>query len=431
MADPPSRARTKAPMSQSIPSDAPPRAGASSSTRPARRAWLLVPVGLVFLGVLVGAHAYLVQRLVVAPAVPPPFAGWLVAIVCALGATLLLQPVAERLFPVRVERLVVWPASLWMGIAFLLLVGLLASDGALLLLGAAGGVEPVTAARVRAAGLVALTLPVAAVALRQGLARPMVVRIETTLPRWPEALDGFRIVQISDIHFGPILGEPFAVWLRDRVNGLAPDLIAITGDLVDGTVDKVGHAVAPLGGLRARHGRYFVTGNHDHYSGARGWAGRVADLGITVLRNEHRVIDVDGARFVLAGVDDHRSRQMPGEGGEDLDAALADVAGDLPTILLAHDPTTFRRASRRRVDLQLSGHTHGGQIWPFRYLVRLAMPWVDGLHRVGGSTLYVSRGTGFWGPPMRLGAPAEITEIVLRAPAASAGRRDGAAPARA
>ena len=147
-----------------------------------------------------------------------------------------------------------------------------------------------------------------------------------------------------------------------------------------------------------------------------------------VLRNAHVAIETKGEHFILAGVDDHRSRQMPGEGGEDLDLALAGMQENCPILLLAHDPTTFYAASRRSVDLQLSGHTHGGQIWPFHYGVRLAMPWVAGLHRRGQSQIYVSRGTGFWGPPMRLGAPAEITEIILRSgrvPLDSEGDLDG------
>jgi predicted MPP superfamily phosphohydrolase len=167
-----------------------------------------------------------------------------------------------------------------------------------------------------------------------------------------------------------------------------------------------------------------VTGNHDHYSGVEPWSETIAGMGMRVLRNEHVVLEDRGERFVLAGVDDHRSGQMPGDGGgEDLAAALAGIDSELPVLLLAHDPSTFKRAHARGIDLQLSGHTHGGQIWPFRYLVRMAIPFVDGLHRIGRAVLYVSRGTGFWGPPMRLGAPAEITELVLR----SGGQRDGTA----
>lgn len=135
-----------------------------------------------------------------------------------------------------------------------------------------------------------------------------------------------------------------------------------------------------------------------------------------VLRNEHLVIGASGSAFALAGVDDHRAGMLPGEEGEDLDAALAGIAPELPVLLLAHDPSTFKKACSKSIDLQLSGHTHGGQIWPFRYFVRMAMPFVDGLYSRSGARLYVSRGTGFWGPPMRLAAPAEITEIVLRAP---------------
>ncbi|MCG8591894.1 MAG: metallophosphoesterase, partial [Proteobacteria bacterium] len=170
-------------------------------------------------------------------------------------------------------------------------------------------------------------------------------------------------------------------------------------------------------GLRARLGVFFVTGNHDHYSGARAWATLAGELGMRVLRNEHVEIGSGADAFALAGVDDHRAGLLPGDsGGEDLDAALAGIRPELPVILLAHDPSTFKRAHARGIALQLSGHTHGGQIWPFRYLVRLAIPFVAGLYRRANAWLYVSRGTGFWGPPMRLGAPAEITELTLRSP---------------
>ncbi len=387
---------------------------------PASSSGLLRKIGLgiaalgVFLLVFIGGHAYLANRLVVAPDLPGAWTSGLVAAIWLLAATLVLQPLAERLLPLRVERLLVWPAAIWMGVAFLLLIALFFSDLLFVLLGAAGDVDPVGAARFRAVAVVALVGPAALIALRQGLARPAVKRIEVELPGWPASLDGLRIAQISDIHFGPILGRDFAEWLRDQVNALEPDLIAITGDLVDGPVGKHGDSVAPFADLRAPLGCYFVTGNHDHYSGARSWVDRVAALGITVLRNAHVVIETRGDSFVLAGVDDHRTRQMPGEGGEDLEAALAGIAPDRPIVLLAHDPTTFKKACRRGVELQLSGHTHGGQIWPFKYFVRLAMPFVAGLYRRGDATLYVSRGTGFWGPPMRLGAPAEITELTLR-----------------
>jgi hypothetical protein len=200
-----------------------------------------------------------------------------------------------------------------------------------------------------------------------------------------------------------------------RCNALGADLIAITGDLVDGSVAHLADEVAPFASLRAAHGVYFVTGNHDHYSGADPWVACVEGLGIRVLRNQRVTIARDGAAFDLAGVEDHHAHLVSGTQREDLSAALADREPGRPVVLLAHDPLTFRAAARLRVDLQLSGHTHGGQIWPFRYLVRLSTPYVVGHYRQNGAQLYVSRGTGFWGPAMRLFAPAEITEITIRA----------------
>jgi predicted MPP superfamily phosphohydrolase len=198
------------------------------------------------------------------------------------------------------------------------------------------------------------------------------------------------------------------------------DLVAVTGDLVDGRVEELFEEVAPFAALRGRLGVYFVTGNHDHYSDARAWASHAAQLGFRVLRNERVEIGGESGIFDLVGVDDHRGGMLGSDGGEDLDAALAGREDSRPAVLLAHDPSTFKRAAQRGIDLQISGHTHGGQIWPFAALVRLAIPWVAGHYRVGCSQLYVSRGSGFWGPPMRLFAPAEITEIVLRAKAADA-----------
>ena len=219
----------------------------------------------------------------------------------------------------------------------------------------------------------------------------------------------------------------FAAEIVERANALEPDLIAVTGDLVDGPVRELQSEVAPFAGLRARHGVFFVTGNHDHYSGDLAWVAEVSRLGMRVLRNQRvRIASGDGA-FELAGVDDHRGGYRGSS--EDLPAALAGRDPELPLVLLAHDPQTFEAASQAGVDLQLSGHTHGGQLWPFAWAVRLVTSWVVGHYERAGAQLYVSRGTGFWGPPMRLFARSELTELRLRAPGATASAVRGAAAA--
>jgi predicted MPP superfamily phosphohydrolase len=377
-------------------------------------------VAIAASALLYALHYYIAKRMVIDPGLEEPWRSLVLASVVVLGASLVAQPLAERLVRPYLARLVAWPASMWMGFAFYLLVLLGLSDLVFLLGGGAARAatgssgDPEAAAFVRAIVVAGVALAVSGISMRSGLRDPELRRVEVSLARWPAQLDGFRIVQLSDIHIGPILDRTFAQRLVDRVNALEPDLVAITGDLVDGAVKQVAGEVAPFGELRARHGVFFVTGNHDHYSGVRAWCDCLTGLGIRVLRNERVEIRDRDACFDLVGVDDHRGSHLGDDGGEDLDRAFAGRDPDRPGVLLAHDPSTFKRASQRPIDLQLSGHTHGGQMWPFHYLVRLAIPFVAGRYRRSGSELYVSSGTGFWGPPMRLLAPAEITEITLR-----------------
>lgn len=394
------------------------------------RLLLVIPFIALFAGVLVGGHYYIARRVVLDAGLSAGLETGLLVALASCAALLVLQPIGERTLRPPFSRIIAWPASLWMGVFFYLFL-LVAGTDLLFFLGellsprqlhAAVTVPEESSAplgRLRAAGIVLVALSFAAVGLRRGLGSPETKRVEVHLDRWPRELDGFRIVQLSDIHIGPILGKPFAEELVQRANALEPDLIAVTGDLVDGLVSRLADEVAPFGGLRARHGVFFVTGNHDHYSGAAHWCEELGGLGIRVLRNERVTIGANGAAFELAGVDDHRSGFESGTGGEDLDAALDGLPADRAVVLLAHDPSTFKQASKMGVDLQISGHTHGGQIWPFEYFVRLAVPFVAGLYRRGDAQVYVSRGTGFWGPPMRLGAPAELTEITLRSGAAA------------
>ena len=382
-----------------------------------RRVALITVFLSVILTILVGGHLYIAQRLVLDAHLPAGVQALVLGLIAAAGATLVLQPLSERRFPAGVARAIAWPASVWMGCAFFLLVLVLLSDVTWVLLGAAlprGDAVGIVATRLRALSVAGIAALASWRGLRTALRGPVVRRVDIALARWPRALDGFRIVQLSDIHIGPILDRRFARRVVECTNALAPDLVAITGDLVDGSVERIAPEVAPFAALRARHGVYFVTGNHDHYSGAERWVRRVQALGIRVLRNERVTIGDGDAGFDLAGVEDHHAHLVSGTAREDLPRALDGRDGSRPVVLLAHDPASFPDAVRLGVDLQLSGHTHGGQIWPFNYLVRLSTPYVAGHYRVDGAQLYVSRGTGFWGPAMRLFAPAEITEIVVR-----------------
>ncbi len=396
-----------------------------------RRFLIVATFITILLAVLVGTHTYLAVRLVLDLGLAPPLRDTFLAVIAVLGTTVVFQPFGERLLQPRVARLIAWPASAWMGFAFLLLTLLLVSDALWSLLGAAtwadahGVVVSTAPARTRALAVVGIAAVAGLVGMSSALAGPVVRRVEVRLARWPRGLDGFRIVQISDLHLGPLLDRRFAAQIVSRCNALAPDLVAITGDLVDGSVRRIGAEVAPLRELRAPHGVFFVTGNHDHYSGPDAWVGRVRELGIRVLRNERVVVGAGDASFDLAGVEDHNAQLLGGTHREDLPRALADRDPARPVLLLAHDPATFHAAARLGVDLQLSGHTHGGQIWPFRYLVRLSTPFVAGHYTKNGAQLYVSSGTGFWGPAMRLRAPAEITEIVVRCGAATTGQGAG------
>ncbi|MCI0672935.1 MAG: metallophosphoesterase, partial [Myxococcaceae bacterium] len=279
--------------------------------------------------------------------------------------------------------------------------------------------EPSSDRRLAVARVLAGTVGVGALgltlaALRGGLRSARLQQVRVPLARLPAGLEGFTLVQLSDIHVGsPTIGRAFIEELVARTNALSPDVVAITGDLVDGTVEELGAHVEPLRNLRARHGVYFITGNHEYYSGVRGWLEFLPTLGIRVLRNERVRIETPRGALELAGVDDYTAHQFGQGHGADIPRAMAGRDPSVPVVLLAHQPKHAPEAAALGVDLQLSGHTHAGQMFPFSLFVRLDTPYVRGLHRVGDMQLYVSSGTGYWGPPMRLGTVAEITRIEL------------------
>jgi predicted MPP superfamily phosphohydrolase len=265
-------------------------------------------------------------------------------------------------------------------------------------------------------------LGVAAALLAWGYAEarrvPRVRRLDVRLPRLGAGLDGLRVALVTDTHYGPLDRARWSARVCETVNALDADVVCHTGDIADGTAERRRAQAAPLGTVRATHARVYVTGNHEYYSEAQGWVDLMDELGWEPLRNRHLLLERGGDTLVVAGVDDvtAESSGLAGHGAH-LTGALKGADPDLPVLLLAHQPKFVDRAAAAGVDLQLSGHTHGGQIWPFHHLVRLDQPALAGLSHHGARTLlYTSRGTGFWGPPFRVFAPSEITLLVLRSP---------------
>ncbi len=269
-------------------------------------------------------------------------------------------------------------------------------------------------ARAAAGGALLTGSGLSALAVFRAYEPPEEKVVQVKLPGLPKALEGFTIAQLSDLHIGPILQGRFVEELVERANAIKPDLVAITGDLVDGKTGELGRYVSRLTNLKAGRGVYFVSGNHDYYSGWEAWAAALPSLGVQVLRNRWLTIGDAGGSFDLIGVEDYGSRFDAK--GYDLDAALAGRDPSRPSVLLSHQPGGFDDAIRRQVGLQLSGHTHGGQTFPITGMASLL--WgarAHGLSREGSSQLFVSRGCGFVGPPMRLGSPPEMVKIVLLA----------------
>ncbi len=264
-------------------------------------------------------------------------------------------------------------------------------------------------ARFVAIGAVAVTLWGFANARRTARVR----RVDVPIAGLAPALDGFTIAQISDVHVGPTIRRPYVEAIVATVNQLDADLVAVTGDLVDGSVAQLAEHVAPLAGLRSKEGSFFVTGNHEYYSGAAPWVRELRRLGLVVLLNEHVVLRRGNAALVVAGVTDFGAGHFDRAQASDPSSALAGSPAGAFRLLLAHQPRSADAAEAAGFDLQLSGHTHGGQFWPWNLFVRLQQPFTAGLHRWRRLWVYTSRGTGYWGPPKRFGAPSEVTLVRL------------------
>jgi uncharacterized protein len=375
-----------------------------------------------------GIHYYLWLRMVRDTGLTGPARLWATVALVVLSLSLPVVAVVGRLVQHPAVKPFVWGAYVWMGLMFLLFVSFVSVDVLRLLVFGGRKVlaseglpaDPERRAalmRLLGGGVTMVSVVSAAVGFWQARATPAVKKVGVSLARLPKTMHGTKLVQISDIHVGPTIG---ADWLRavvERVNSLGPDIVAITGDLVDGSVEELREAVAPLRDLSARYGVYFVTGNHEYYSGVDGWLAELTRLGVRVLRNERVTIGAGGDSFELAGIDDSSAHQFGHGHGADLEKALRGYDPGRELVLMAHQPRAIFEAADAKVGLQISGHTHGGQIWPWGYLVRLQQPYVRGLAQHGATQIYVSCGTGYWGPPMRLGAPPEITCLELLAAA--------------
>lgn len=259
-----------------------------------------------------------------------------------------------------------------------------------------------------------VTTVVAANGIRAARRTAAIVDVEVPVAGLPPSLSDLKIVQISDIHIGDTAGREYLSRIIDRVMGVSPDIVFITGDLIDGRVREIGDLLDPLDRLNAPLGVYYITGNHEYYFDAEAWVREVQTHGITTLVNEHVVIPYRGQRLVVGGIPDHDGGQFIASHRPDVGKTFEGAPEAAVRILLAHQPRSYPLAEGHAVDLQLSGHTHGGQIWPFGLLVPLQQYFSSGLHPVHDDRwIYISRGTGYWGPPIRVGAPSEITRIQL------------------
>lgn len=364
-------------------------------------------------------HAYLAWRLL--PAWNGlPLAFGLVALLLAASAVLL--PAGWRLHRVRSSRwaeALTWAGYLALGLFSSLLVLSVLRDLSLLLAALLAWAWPAAVdlpAIVRNTGRAVPLLAVAVTAWGFWNARrtAAVVGVDVPIAGLPPALHGFTIAQISDVHVGPTIKRDYLEAIVQAVNRMQPDMVAVTGDLVDGRVAELAPHVEPLSRLMSRHGSFFVTGNHEYYSGAAEWVRHLRQLGLQVLLNEHVVLRHDGTPLLVAGVTDWSAHLFDPAQRSDPQAALAGAPHEAAVrVLLAHQPRSADAAERAGFQLQLSGHTHGGQFWPWNLFVPLQQPFTAGLHRLRSLWVYTSRGTGYWGPPKRFGAPSEITRVRL------------------
>ena len=387
-------------------------------------------MGLIALGIVFGLHLYLWRRLVRDCAWSPGLRRLLTGTLVVMSLSMVTLMSLSR----HMDRELLWPLPLltwtWLGVLFYLLFFTAAHDLGHLLRTLWGRIQPgPTAEEAPAEGAmsrrvfgqrVAASLS-GATALGLGVHGFVTARgefycpeTEVRIPRLPRALEGLRVVLLSDIHIGPTLDGAFIDRIVAQTNALRPDLVAITGDLVDGSVARIGDEVGRLSKLKSRYGTFFSTGNHEFYSGAGAWMAHLERVGMTVLANQRQRVGDAGGMIEVVGIHDLQGARFAPGYAPDLAQAMAGADPEAATLLLSHQPRAVGLCEGFDVDLQLAGHTHAGQIWPFGALTRLVQPYLQGLHQHDETTqIYVSGGTGYWGPPMRVGAPPEVALLHL------------------
>ncbi|MBL8953643.1 MAG: metallophosphoesterase [Myxococcaceae bacterium] len=376
--------------------------------------------GIFFLllvsGVVVSAHWYIGLRLIRDAQWPAAVQPVLWGVLWAGFGSIFAGFLGGRLLPRKVAGIAQWVGFIWMGMFGLLLTSSGASDLAFFIAGKLSEKGPEWG-RAQALMVAALALPALVWGFYVARRTPIVERVTVPIKGLGKAFEGLRIVQITDIHIGETLDHRFLRRVVDQVNALNPDIVAVTGDAIDGPVTKLRDETLGFGGLKAKRGVFYVTGNHEYYHGAAAWIAEMKRLGLRPLINEHVVLEEGGDQLAVGGVPDLEGARFSESHRPQVDAAFAGAppAEKAPRILLAHQPLFAKRAGGQGVQLMLSGHTHGGQIFPFMFLVRLQQPVIAGLRELWGVPVYTSRGTGYWGPPFRVGPSSEITEITLKA----------------
>lgn len=363
---------------------------------------------LVVIGLALLLHGYLGWRLLSPLPLWAQGLGWGLMLVSVILQPLAIMPTRPAGLP-HTLQVAGW---LCMGLMSFLLVFTLLRDVMLLTASLWGG-NTLDLQLGSALGVVALAVGATMWGWVQAIRTPAVRTVQVSLAQLSTALEGFTIVQLSDVHVGSTIRQDFLRPVVERVNALNADLVVLTGDVVDGSVPRLRPHTALLAQLQSRYGTYVVNGNHEYYSGEAQWADEYRHLGLQLLKNQHEVIWHQGSPLVVAGVTDFSAARFNRSEASDPRLALAGAPAEALKILLAHQPRSAAAAEQAGADLQLSGHTHGGQYWPWMYFVPLQQPYVAGLYQQGRLQVYVSRGTGFWGPPVRLGSVSEITRLVL------------------